>query len=231
MAKTTRKSATTSIAAGRARTMDEIPDAPRYLCGYDLYLSGWGAFGSHDTPTRAHGMDFKEYATSDVHRRCPVVYPVPDGVPDDVLWLNCRVSDIAGLEYLRRGKPRTTPTPEFKSGLAADLQPFKHSIVGAFMAMAAFDEFSATQLHHRLDWWIRVHRIPFVVVRTHHARSRWFHEPGLGHTHHDADGVPYRFRHPAERFRKGDHALVDGRVRPQNYQYRGRGFRPKVELA
>lgn len=218
---------------------DQLPAAPRYLWGHDLHLSGWGPFARPEDPTTLDRVPRDEYWKWDLRYLCPVVYTVEPGDDLALLLFNCDLQDVMIRAESRRervlGRPRQ-PVPEgFKEQLVArfrtgDLQSFQHSIVGGILAMVEFDRFKPTGMYETFEWLFETHQVPFVKVRTRATCARWYEEPGLGQTYFDPAGVPYKYRHPREPVRHGDHYLIDESVtrRTQKTTYRGRAWRPKV---
>lgn len=229
--------------------IEELPDYPSYLWGYDLSLSGWGEFGFPESPDRLFGMDLDEYwgrgewagvryGSNCLRQLCPVIYCLDEHADEALLRFNCSVCDVV-LKTDHGDRDRGRPAREPDGGweawaekFKAKNQVFEHSIVYGFMAWAESDRYAATGMHRTFAWLMR-RGIPHVTVRTPDS-SRWYTEPGLGWTFYDSEAQPFRYCHPRDRPQRGDYALrVDrrrgtDRIELQTYTYRGQDRRYKV---
>lgn len=235
-------------------SIDELPEYPGYLWGYDLSLSGWGEFGFPETPDRLFGMDWDEYwgrgewqnahyGCNRLRQLCPVIYCLNEDTDEQLLRFNCNVCDVA-LQYDHRDGYRGQAAREPEGGWDAWAKRFEaenkstygHSIVYGFLAWSEVDRYAATGMHKTVAWLMK-RGIPHITVRTPDS-ERWYKEPGLGWTFYDEDAQPFRYCHPQERPVKGDYAIVrrrrqgrqpcGERVELQTYTYRGRDRRYKV---
>lgn len=226
-------------------SINELPEYPSYIWGYDLSLSGWGEFGFPETPERLFGMDWDEYCgrgewrgvhygSTCLRQLCPVVYCCDEQTDSQLLRFNCGLCDVVLQNDHRdsyRGKPETEPEGGWeewcKKFKEKNYDTYGHSIVYGFLGIMEAKRYEATGMHRTVEW-LMGRGIPHITVRT-PDNSRWYEEPGLGWTFYDDDAYPFRYEHPAIRPKVGDHVVrtrrrgqVGTRVEEYRYKYTGR---------
>lgn len=210
--------------------MRQMPRAKSYLWGWDMSLSGWGPFAERDKPDELisyAGRGIKIRYSQD-NSLCPVIFPIYPDTNIELLMLNMQVCDVQYKEQVGWGKPKTRPKGGYKkwaAKFAEENHVFEHSgVVYGFMASLGFEQFNRNGLHHLMHWWMNIHKLPFVCVRS--RDTRWYTEPGLGWTFYDEDEQPFKYAHPCDKAKGSDWVLRDGKI--SQLGPRSRSHLPKV---
>jgi hypothetical protein len=200
----------------KINNMRQMPRTEKYIWGWDMALSGWGEFADPNNPNET--LSYVDRGVSKwkapTRSLCPVVFPLYQGTDISTVRLNVSVCDIWYEGEVYRGKPKRTP----KGGWKAWAREFKrendeiysHSIIYGVLASMWAENYARSGLHRLMHWWLKIHEMPFVTVRT--KDTRWYTEPGLGQIFYDEDERPFKYAHPGDTARGNDWVLRKGRV-------------------